>query len=52
LENLHALEAGFSVRGLGLGWRGVGVWLGLLIGLSAAARLAVFRFVRLCRREI
>jgi multidrug resistance protein, MATE family len=38
-----------ATLGLGLGMQGVGVWLGLLIGLSAAAGLAVFRFVRLCR---
>jgi len=35
--------------GFGLGWQGLGIWLGLAIGLAAAALLLAARFVWLSR---
>jgi MATE family multidrug resistance protein len=36
--------------GLGLGWRGVGVWTGLAVGLAVAALTLCSRFLLLTRR--
>lgn len=42
------LAAGLA---LGLGWGPEGMWSGLILGLSAAASLLTWRFVRLARRR-
>jgi MATE family multidrug resistance protein len=38
--------------GVGLGWKGVGVWLGLAFALMTAAILLSWRFISLSRTRV
>jgi MATE family multidrug resistance protein len=41
-----------TLMGFALGWRGLGIWIGLALGLAVTAALMVARFEHLTRREL